>query len=146
MTKPHVYTIGYEKTTQAEFIAALKAAGVTQVIDVRARPISRKPGFSKNVLAASLAAEKIDYLGLPALGTPAEGRAAALDHRLDDLEHIYSKQLNTPEADLAAQRLREAVHEQPSALLCYERDPAFCHRTLLRKKKLRGYPVTDLFP
>ncbi len=145
MAKPHIFTIGYEKTTQAEFIAALKAAGVAQIIDIRARPISRKPGFSKNMLAASLAAEGIGYLGLPALGTPPDGRAAALDHRLSDLDRIYSAQLETPEAELAVQQLKEAVTEKPSALLCYERDPTYCHRTLLREKKLRDYPATDLY-
>ena len=46
-----LFTIGYEGATQAEVIAALRAARVTRVIDVRAVPMSRKPGFSKNVLA-----------------------------------------------------------------------------------------------
>lgn len=146
MAHPHIFTIGYEKTTQAELIAALKKAGVTQLIDVRARPISRKPGFSKKMLAASLAEEGIAYVGLTALGTPPDGRDAARDHRLDDLDRIYSAQLETPEAELAAQQLKELVTEKPSALLCYERDPEFCHRTLLHNKILAGYAVTDLYP
>ena len=50
-----IYTIGYEATTMADFIAALRTAGVEQVIDVRALPLSRRPGFSKSSLAASLA-------------------------------------------------------------------------------------------
>jgi len=52
---PRVFTIGYEGATQPELIAALQAAGVRRLIDVRAVPLSRKPGFSKNVLAAGLA-------------------------------------------------------------------------------------------
>jgi len=60
MTAPRIYTIGYEGATQAELIAALKAAGVERVIDVRAVPLSRKPGFSKNVLAAGLQEAGID--------------------------------------------------------------------------------------
>ena len=146
MTKPRIFTIGYEKATQAEVIAALKQAGVTQLIDVRARPISRKPGFSKKMLAASLLEEGINYIGLPALGTPPDGRDAARDHRLADLDRIYSAQLETPEAELAAQQLKDLVAEKPSALLCYERGPEFCHRTLLHNKILSGYPVTDLYP
>ena len=146
MTKPHIFTIGYEKATQAEVIAALKQAGVTQLIDVRARPISRKPGFSKKMLAASLLEEGINYVGLPALGTPPDGRDAARDHRLTDLDRIYSAQLEAPEAELAAQQLKDLVAEKPSALLCYERGPEFCHRTLLHNKILAGYPVTDLYP
>jgi len=46
-----VFTIGYEQTTVAELIAALKAAGVERVVDVRALPLSRRPGFSKTALA-----------------------------------------------------------------------------------------------
>ena len=40
-----IFTIGYEKSTQPELIAALQAAGVTRLIDVRAVPLSRRPGF-----------------------------------------------------------------------------------------------------
>ena len=40
-----IYTIGYEGTTVGEFLAALHKAGVERVIDVRALPLSRRPGF-----------------------------------------------------------------------------------------------------
>ena len=52
MTARRIFTIGYEGATQGELIAALRQAGVERVIDVRAVPLSRTPGFSKNVLAA----------------------------------------------------------------------------------------------
>ena len=70
----HIFTIGYEATTMAEFLAALKEAGVERVIDVRALPLSRRPGFSKSPLRATLAEAGIDYFHLKALGTPSEGR------------------------------------------------------------------------
>ena len=69
-----IFTIGYEGSIQADVIAALSAAGVEQVIDVRAVPLSRKPGFSKNVLKAGLAEAGIGYVHLKALGTPPAGR------------------------------------------------------------------------
>ena len=72
-----IFTIGYESTTVAEFIGALQSAGVKRVIDVRAVPNSRRPGFSKTPLRNALAEEGIDYVHLRALGTPADGRAAA---------------------------------------------------------------------
>ena len=59
-----IFTIGYEGATQAELVAALQQAGVARVIDVRAVPLSRKPGFSKNVLAAGLKEAGIDYVHL----------------------------------------------------------------------------------
>ncbi|MBM3927915.1 MAG: DUF488 domain-containing protein, partial [Sphingomonadales bacterium] len=57
-----IYTIGYEGATQGEVIAALERAGVKRVIDVRQLPLSRRPGFSKSSLAASLAERGIDYV------------------------------------------------------------------------------------
>lgn len=65
-----IYTIGYEATTMADFIATLHAAGIERVIDVRALPLSRRPGFSKTALAAELRSNGIDYSHLKALGTP----------------------------------------------------------------------------
>ena len=85
-------------TTVGEFLAALQAAGVERVIDVRALPLSRRPGFSKTPLRAALAEAGIDYVHLKALGTPAEGRTAARAGRHADLERIYAGQLELPEA------------------------------------------------
>jgi uncharacterized protein (DUF488 family) len=141
-----IFTIGYEGATQPDLVAALTAAGVERVIDVRAVPLSRKPGFSKNVLAAGLAEAGIDYVNLKALGTPPAGREAAHKHRFDEMRAIYAEQLETPEAGLQAAQLIALVEEKPAALLCFERDPAHCHRTLLREAVLPAAEVVDLFP
>ena len=130
----------------AEFLAALKQAGVERIIDVRAVPNSRRPGFSKNPLKSALAEVGIDYVHLKALGTPADGRAAARDGRHDDLERIYAGQLDLPEAIVQAEQMRELADEKPSALLCYERDPAACHRSLLLDAVAADAKVTHLFP
>ena len=142
----HIFTIGYEATTMAEFLAALKNAGVERVIDVRALPLSRRPGFSKSPLRAELEAAGIDYVHLKALGTPPEGRSAARAGRQKDLERIYAGQLELPEAMVQAEQMRELADEKPSALLCYERDPAGCHRSLLIAAVARDATVTHLFP
>jgi uncharacterized protein (DUF488 family) len=126
-----IFTIGYESATIPDFIAALTSAGVERVIDVRAVPNSRRPGFSKTPLRNALAEAGIDYVHLRALGTPAEGRAAARAGRHADLERIYAGQLELPEAMAQSAQMLELVGEKPSALLCYERDPAHCHRALL---------------
>ena len=126
-----IFTIGYESTTVGEFLAALQGAGVKRVIDIRAVPNSRRPGFSKTPLRNALAAVGIDYVHLRALGTPADGRAAARAGRQADLERIYSSQLELPEAIAQGAQMADLAAEQPSALLCYERDPAGCHRSLL---------------
>lgn len=141
-----IFTIGYEGVTQAEFIATLVTAGVERVIDVRAVPLSRRPGFSKNVLAAGLKEAGIDYVHLKALGTPPEGREAARKGRHDVMARVYVTQLETPEAGLQAAQLAALAEEKPSALLCFERDAGQCHRTLLREAVLPGAEFTDLCP
>lgn len=141
-----IFTIGYEATTVREFIAALKSAGVERVIDVRALPLSRRPGFSKSPLRAALEEAGIDYVHLKALGTPSEGRTAARAGRHADLERIYAGQLELPEAMVQSAQMLELAREKPSALLCMEREPAHCHRTLLLKAVAGDADVVHLFP
>ena len=140
-----LFTIGYEATTMGEFLDALTSAGVERVIDVRAVPNSRRPGFSKTPLCNALAEVGIYYVHLRPLGAPAEGREAARKGRHEDLKRIYSAQLDLPEAMIAAEQLKERASEKPSAVLCYERDPAGCHRTLLWRSALPDAEVVDLY-
>ena len=140
-----IFTIGYEATTMSELIAALTAARVARVIDVRAVPNSRRPGFSKTPLRNALAEAGIDYVHLRALGTPAAGREAARKGRHEDLKRIYAGQLELPEAIAEGAQMVELAREKPSALLCYEREPAGCHRTLLLAAVAPEAEVVDLF-
>ena len=140
-----IFTIGYEGTTMAEFLAALKSAGVKRVIDVRALPLSRRPGFSKSSLAASLLEAGIGYVHLKALGTPKRGRDAAKKGDRATLEEVYADQLELPEAQAQAAQMLDLAGEKPSALLCFERDPCVCHRTLLLDAFGGDAEVVDLY-
>ena len=140
-----IFTIGYEGTTVPEFIAALTSAGVERVIDVRALPLSRRPGFSKSPLRAALEEAGIEYVHLKALGTPADGRTAARAGRHSDMERIYAGQLELPEAMVQSAQMLELAREKPSALLCMEREPAHCHWTLLLKAVAPDADVVDLY-
>lgn len=141
-----IFTIGYEGATVAEFVAALTNARVGRVIDVRALPLSRRPGFSKSPLKAALEEAGIDYVHLKALGTPSEGRAAARAGRHADLERIYAGQLELPEAIAQGAQMLELAREKASALLCMEREPAHCHRTLLLQAVAPDAEVVHLYP
>ena len=143
---PRLFTIGYEHAPQAQVIAALKAAGVAVVIDVRAVAASRRAGFSKTVLAASLKAEGIDYVHLRALGTPKAGREAARAGRTAQMHAIFEAHMAEPEAAMAFAEAAEIAERRPAALLCYEHDAACCHRRILsdRLKAERGFTCTDL--
>ena len=140
-----IYTIGYEAVTMAEFVAALQAAGVQRVIDVRALPLSRRPGFSKSSLTAELATQGIDYVHLKALGTPKRGRDAAKKGDVATLRAVYDEQLELPEAQAQAAIMLGLAAEMPSALLCFEREPAHCHRTLLLEAVGQGAEVVELY-
>ena len=140
-----IFTIGYEGATIAEFLAALQQAGVERVIDVRALPLSRRPGFSKSPLRAALEEAGIEYVHLKALGTPADGRAAARAGRHEDMARIYAGQLELPEAMAQGAQMIELARERPSALLCFEREPAHCHRSLLLEAVAPDIEAVHLF-
>jgi uncharacterized protein (DUF488 family) len=140
-----IFTIGYEGATMGEFLSALQSAGVERIIDVRAVPNSRRPGFSKTPLRNALAEVGVEYVHLRALGTPAAGREAARAGRKAELEVIYAGQLETPQAMAEGAMMLDLVAAKPSALLCYERDPACCHRTLLWQAFAPDAKILDLF-
>ncbi|QGN53721.1 DUF488 family protein [Novosphingobium sp. Gsoil 351] len=146
MTAPSIWTIGYEQATVADVIGALTGAGVEVLADVRALPLSRRPGFSKTALAGALAEAGIAYRHFKALGTPADGRAAARAGKHAELERIYAGQLELPEAIAAGAQLADLARDKRVALLCYERDANVCHRTLLREALLAGFAPIDLLP
>ena len=129
-------TIGYEGKTLDEFIGELKQAGVALILDVRAVAASRRPGFSKTALSKALRENGIDYRHYRALGTPAAGREAARKGRTALMREIYAVQLATPEAELALEQLLGDAGERHAALLCYEREAAGCHRTMLVERVL----------
>jgi len=140
-----IFTIGYEGATVSEFLAALNEAGIERVIDVRALPLSRRPGFSKSPLYHALEEAGIEYVHLKALGTPADGRAAARAGRHEDMARIYAGQLELPEAMAQGAQMIELARERPSALLCFEREPAHCHRSLLLEAVAPDIEAVHLF-
>jgi uncharacterized protein (DUF488 family) len=143
-----LFTIGYEKTTPAAFMAELKRAGVKLVIDTRAVAASRRPGFSKRQLAAALDENGIGYLHLQKLGTPAEGRQAARAGDVKTLWRIYAKHLRTPDAVEAMDELLTLARSRSGlCLLCFERDPGQCHRSRIAEivRERTGVAVENLF-
>ena len=127
-------TIGYESETQAHVIDRLKQAGVEVLIDVRAVAASRRAGFSKTLLAASLKEAGIDYVHLRQLGTPKAGREAVRKGRIAEMRAIYEDHLAEPGAQLELARATEIAGQRRAALLCYEADAAGCHRTIVAQR------------
>ena len=143
---PTIFTIGYEQATQPAVVAALRDAGVEVLADIRYLPLSRRPGFSKSSLRAAAEEAGIAYRHFKQLGTPAEGRAAARRHDHAELARVYAGQLELPEALAQMAELRALAEERKVALLCYERNAAECHRTLLFDALFADFARVDLEP
>jgi uncharacterized protein (DUF488 family) len=146
---PPLATIGYEGATVQGFLAALREARVELLVDVRALAMSRRPGFAKTRLAANLEDAGIGYLHLRGLGTPADGRAAARSGHHDEMHRIFREHLATPEAQADLATLAGIlIGGRRVALLCFEADPAHCHRSLVVAELAKTMPleVMHLFP
>jgi uncharacterized protein (DUF488 family) len=129
-----IFTIGYEGASVRDLIVTLERAGVQHVMDVRELPQSRRPGFSKNVLAQALAEAGIGYSHVKQLGDPKEGREAARRGDFEEFKAIFSAHLDLPETRAALTQAAGTVARQTTVLLCYERDPKTCHRSLVAKR------------
>ena len=146
MAKPQVFTIGYEGADVDRFLTTLKDAGVETLADVRAVALSRKRGFSKSALRDALANQGIGYEHFIRLGTPKEGRQAARAGDGELMRRIYCDEvLATEEAQEAFRDLEALAAARPICLLCFERDPANCHRRILAQRlEGLGFETVDL--
>ena len=141
-----IFTIGYELATQDAVVSALREADVEVLADIRYLPLSRRPGFSKSSLRAAVEEAGTAYRHFRYLGTPAEGRAAARRGDQATLARVYAGQLELPEALAQMAELRALAEEKRVALLCYERNAAECHRSLLFDALLSDFARVDLEP
>jgi uncharacterized protein (DUF488 family) len=135
-------TIGYEAASADAFLATLRDAGVTCVLDVRAVPISRKRGFSKNVLRDRLYSKGIGYVHIGALGNPKPGREAAKSGWTSEFHRIYRKHLHTRDAQAGLREAAEYASAFAACLLCFERDAATCHRSMVALELASRYNFT----
>ena len=141
-----IATIGYETAPQPVVIERLAGAGIELLIDVRAVASSRRAGFSKTLLAGSLDEAGIDYLHLRDLGTPKSGRLAARAGRISEMKAVFEEHMTTAAALGALERAIEESLGRRACLLCYEADPACCHRTIVAERiaERTGAPVVHL--
>ncbi len=141
-------TIGYEGATLSDVIAELERARVELLIDVRAVPRSRKPGFSGRMLAASVEAAGIGYRHLQRLGTPKPGRDAARAGNAAGMAAIFNAHMAGDEPQAALAEAVALARERRACLLCFERDPHFCHRTIVAEMVCgtTGQAVVHLAP
>lgn len=126
-----LFTIGYEGAEFADFLATLRTAAIDIVIDIRDVPISRKSGFSKRELADRLNTAGISYVHLKELGDPKAGREAARQGNIGEFEMIFNRHMEAPRSQEALSIAAKIASVSTACLLCFERDHARCHRSIV---------------
>lgn len=131
---PLVYTVGHGNRTIDDLVATLTAAGITRVVDVRSYPRSRRyPHFGYGPIGASLAAAGIvyDWRGR-AMGGKRRGETEANHPGLrEPAFRAYADHMRTDIFQLAAAEVLMQAEREAPCLMCAERDPAQCHRSLI---------------
>jgi uncharacterized protein (DUF488 family) len=136
-----IYSVGYEGLTVAGLVERLQQSRIDELVDVRANPYSRRPGFSKKRLAESLAAAGIAYRHEPLLGNAfrdVEDFAAAMELMRDHLA--------TGQPAEAVARLVGLAADRRIAVLCLESDQLRCHRQVVLEAALAREPALDVLP
>jgi uncharacterized protein (DUF488 family) len=144
MAGQRLHTVGYEDRTPAELVGALGEHGVTLVVDVRLNPMSRRKGFSKNGLAATLADAGIGYRHERALGNPVDNRVAF--RRGDAAARARMQAIVDGPAAGAVRALAAEVAAGTVALLCVERDHDMCHRSVVAAAVRDVDPTVEVVP
>lgn len=133
MTPHQILTIGHSTHPIERFVALLKQHGVTALADVRSAPFSRfNPQFNKDSLQKSLKQEGIAYIFLgKELGARSNDRSCYENGRVQ-----YDRLAKTEIFRSGIARVRKGAEEHKVALMCAEKEPLECHRTLLVAKAL----------
>ncbi len=129
-----IFTIGHSTHSLDDFLGLLKVHGIAVVADVRSSPRSRTPHFNRDILSEVLKREGIDYVFLGSeLGARREEAECYVGNRVD-----FAKvpQLSTFQAGL--ERLEKGIDRCRVAIMCAEKEPLDCHRTILVGRALQG--------
>ena len=138
-----IFTIGYEGAELSAFLDTLVLAEIEHLVDVRDVPVSRKRGFSKSSLGEALAATGISYTHLKALGDPKPGRDAMKRGDYATFLSIYSQHIASEAAQRALADAAAIARTSTTVLLCFERNPKHCHRTIVAEE-LRARDALDV--
>lgn len=138
-----LFTIGHSNHPIETFIELLHRHGVTAVGDVRSHPYSRYvPQYSREPLKAALTRAGIAYVFLgKELGARSENPACYKQGKVQ-----YDCLAKQPQFAEGIRRVIEGMRRHSIALMCAEKDPLECHRTLLVARHLHdaGLEITHI--
>ena len=143
VVETRVLTVGHSNHPLETFVSLLRQHGVTTLADVRSAPYSRfNPHFNQKSLDIALQAHNIAYLFMGhALGGRPEDRSCYEKGRVR-----YDRLARTPLYREGIDQVVETAGVERLALMCAEKEPLDCHRTLLVGRSLaeRGVTVTHI--
>jgi uncharacterized protein (DUF488 family) len=138
-----VYTIGHSNGTAEHLLAMLDQHGITAIADVRSQPYSRfNPQFNREALASALKNSGRDYVFLgQELGARSEDRSCYREGRAQ-----YALIAQTPLFERGIERLLAGMEKSRVAILCAEKEPLGCHRSILIARYLheRGIGIRHI--
>lgn len=123
-----IFSIGHSTHPTETFIGLLQGSQISVVADVRSSPYSRfNPQFNRETLVSALQNEGVRYVFLgEELGARSEDPSCYVDGRVQ-----YDRLARTESFRKGLERLRRGAQDHRIALMCAEKDPLDCHRTLL---------------
>ena len=128
MTQAQIFSIGHSNHSIDKFLSLLESSEINMVVDVRSAPFSRMfPQFNQESLKKSLSDNSIGYLFL---GDQIGGRSNDPDDYLDG-QVLYKALANKEAFKTGMERLKEGSAKYRIALMCSEKEPLDCYRTLL---------------
>jgi uncharacterized protein (DUF488 family) len=129
-TTSRLFTVGYQTHSLATLMKTLSGNRVSLVMDVRQNPVSRKQGFSRKQLEATVLASGIAYIHCPELGTPPKIRNMYLStSNTKETLRLYEVYLRKHGHILRL--LLKEIRVRSVCLLCLEADHNSCHRSII---------------
>ena len=129
-----LYTIGHSTHATDHFVGLLKRHGVTAVCDVRSHPYSKyNPQYNREKIADEIKSHGIAYIFL---GKELGARSDNSNYYVDD-KIQFKKLAADPLFQEGLARLKQGMKKYSIALMCAEKDPITCHRTILVTRQLQ---------
>lgn len=134
-----LFTVGYSPYERESFLSVLKKYKITAVADVRSLPFSQfKPEFNRDQLSEFLKKNEIVYVFLgDVCGAKIEDKSCQVDGRID-----YTLVAKKHKFSECLKRIINGMNKFRIALMCSEKDPIMCHRTILICRNLISYNVS----
>jgi uncharacterized protein (DUF488 family) len=138
-----IYSVGYEGLEVEALVEHLASVSVSLLVDVRLNPVSRRRGYSRKALSASLEEAGIEYRHEPALGNPQDNRDSFRSGDGEEGRRRMREMLLNGSGS-ALRRLVEEARSARIAVLCVERDRFRCHRDVITDMVKEADPNIDV--